>query len=342
LDTYFIAEVGVNHEGDLGKAKKMINQVASSGAQAVKFQTYKADKLAAKNSPGYWDFKSEPTRTQHELFSKFDGFNKKDYIDLADHCKKNGVDFLSTPFDLDCLDWLIPLMPIVKIASADLNNYLLLEAICSFGKPIILSVGASSDVEILNTVKFIRKRTKRKITLLHCMLFYPTPKQHAFLGRINDLKHLMIGVDNIDFGYSDHISPDLATNDQLIASVCLGARVIEKHFTYDRSITGNDHYHALDIELLNDVISRIKDIELMLLTTKDKILVELQKTARKNARRSLYYKNPLPKGHVLVKSDIVAKRPGIGLTPDQYLNVLGKKLNKNVEDDDMLTLEDFR
>ena len=341
MKTYFIAEVGVNHEGDLVKAKKMIDEVASSGAQAVKFQTYKANKLAAKNSPGYWDFNSEPTRTQHELFSKFDAFNQKEYIDLAEHCKTKNIDFLSTPFDLDCLDWLIPLMPSIKIASADLNNYLLLEAICSFGKPVILSVGASSDQEIMDAVAFIRKYTESKITLLHCMLFYPTPKQNAFLGRIKDLHHLTLEMDRVDIGYSDHISPDVANNDQLIASVCLGAKVIEKHYTFDRNREGNDHYHALDAYLLKDVVLRIKDTENMLLTAKDDRLIELQKTARLNARRSLYYKRAFPKGHELTKSDLIAKRPGFGVPPDQYSKLLGKKLNKDVKLDEMLTLEDF-
>ena len=120
---YFIAEIGVNHEGSMKVAKEMISQIANAGAHAAKFQTYKARTLAAKNSPAYWDVKKESTKTQYELFKKFDGFGKEQYFELSEYCADKKVDFISTPFDLDCLDWLIPIMPVIKIASADLTSF---------------------------------------------------------------------------------------------------------------------------------------------------------------------------------------------------------------------------
>ena len=237
---YFIAEIGVNHEGSMDAAKEMISQISAAGAHAAKFQTYKASSLAAKNSPAYWDLNKEKTKTQYELFKKYDAFEKDQYIELSEYCAEKKVDFISTPFDLDCLDWLIPIMPVIKIASADLTNYLLLEKVADSGKDLIISVGASTDNEIEQMLNFVSKFNTPKICLLHCMLLYPTPAQNAHLGRISDLK-AKFEDSKIKIGYSDHVAPTEANNDQIIAAFSLGASTIEKHFTNDKSKIGNDH-----------------------------------------------------------------------------------------------------
>ncbi len=155
---YFIAEIGVNHECSLKEAKKLINSAKEGGADAVKFQTYKAEKLAARKSPYYWDIKKEKTKSQFELFSKFDKFDLKDYKVLASYCKKKNIEFLSTPFDLDAVNFLSPLVKMFKISSSDITNLPLLKAIASKKKITILSTGASSISEIKHAIKILKKK----------------------------------------------------------------------------------------------------------------------------------------------------------------------------------------
>ena len=186
---YFIAEIGVNYENNLKRAKKIIKLAKDGGADAVKFQSYKAEKIACKESPYYWDLKEVPVKSQYELFKKFDKFGFKEFKILKKYCDKIKIDFLSTPFDLDAVDYLDKLVPFFKIASADINNYPLIEKICSKNKPIVLSTGASDINEIKKTVKFINKKNKNiKLIILHCVLSYPTKNQDAHLEWINYLK----------------------------------------------------------------------------------------------------------------------------------------------------------
>jgi N-acetylneuraminate synthase len=337
-DPYIIAEIGVNHEGDIDLAKDMIAQIAEAGGHAAKFQTYKADLIAAKDSPAYWDQTMEKTKSQHKLFQKYDNFDREDYEILSKECEKFNIDFLSTPFDSDCLEWLMPLMNVVKIASADLTNDILLEKVAQYKKPMILSVGASSDDEIFYAINLLKRNEVHDITILHCMLLYPTPLEKGFLSRINSLKAKFCEFD-INFGYSDHIPPSDANNDQIVIARAMGCSVIEKHFTYNKSLPGNDHYHAVDKDDLKDIISRLKKCDLMTSNHKEfqKNGLKIQNSAIVNARRSLYFASDLIKGHMLTLSDIVPKRPGKGVSPKEYRDYLGKKLNTNVKEDDLLS-----
>ena len=162
---YIIAEIGVNHEGDLSLAKKLIKQAAIAGAHAAKFQTYKAETLASKNSPAYWDKSKEKTNSQYALFKKYDGFDHKEYKELANYCSKCNIDFLSTPFDLEAVDLLGDLVPVFKIASADITNIPLIRKCAKYKKPIIMSTGASSLEEISNAVNEIYNAGNKKIVL---------------------------------------------------------------------------------------------------------------------------------------------------------------------------------
>ena len=229
---YIIAEIGVNHEGSVSVAKKMIKQAKSIGLDAVKFQTYKAENLVIKNSPAYWDIKKEKTNTQFKLFKKYDKLNKKDYIKLYQYCKKINIDFLSTPFDIETVSWLKNLMPAIKIASADINNYPLLKAVGLTKKKVLLSTGASNLKEIKDAIKILKKFGSREIVIMHCILNYPTKNSNANLKMIEDLKKKF---PNIIIGYSDHTLP---SNDISPCSIAyqLGARVIEKHFTFNKKI----------------------------------------------------------------------------------------------------------
>ncbi|MEP7145662.1 MAG: N-acetylneuraminate synthase family protein, partial [bacterium] len=165
---YVIAEAGVNHEGDMDLAKRLIDEAADGGAHAIKFQTYKAESLASKDSPSYWDLNKEPTQNQVELFKKYDKFWKKEYEELKKVCDNRGIEFLSTPFDTDAADFLNDMMPAFKISSSDITNLPFIEYMCKFGKPIILSTGASNVWEIQQAVELIEK-FGNPLSLLHCV-----------------------------------------------------------------------------------------------------------------------------------------------------------------------------
>ena len=243
---YIIAEIGVNHGGNLEKAKLMIKECADNGAHAAKFQTYKAEKIASKDhSKYYWDLNEESSTSQYDLFKKYDSFGPAEYLELASYCKKLGIDFLSTPFDLDAVDMLDPLVPLFKIASADITNIPLLKKIASKNKLIILSTGASTLDEVQSALNTLVKNGANDVCLLHCVLNYPTPPQNAQLAGISNL--ISTFGDSCSIGYSDHVKPsENGTLPALHMASILGCLVLEKHFTYDKTLKGNDHYHAMD------------------------------------------------------------------------------------------------
>lgn len=332
---YVVAEIGVNHEGNLDLAKRLIDEAVRGGADCVKFQTYKASKLASKNSPSYWDLKSEPTTSQHELFSRFDKFGDSDYQALAVYAKSRGVDFASTPFDLDAVELLAPLMPFFKIASADLTNTPLLDACAAHRKPILLSTGAAHLSEIEEAVRRLRKtHAPEEICVMHCVLNYPTPYPNAHLAAIRHLRNTFF---EHPIGYSDHTRPDAAML-VLLRAYELGAVVLEKHFTHDKSLQGNDHYHAMneaDVQVFRKNIDLLHAIE----GQEHKHVLPEEEISRKNARRSLVAARDLPAGHVLAAGDLVVKRPAFGLPPSALDWVLGKSLQKALAEDDFLSMD---
>ena len=329
---YIIAEAGVNHEGKMDLAKRLIDEAKEGGADAIKFQTYKAETIASKNSPAYWDLSKETTKSQYKLFKKYDKFWKNEYEQLKKYCDETGIEFMSTPFDVESAKFLNDLMDAFKIASADITNKPFIEYICKFGKPIIQSTGGSYLYEIEEAVSWI-ENYNNPLALLHCVLNYPTPDENANLGMILDLKQKF--PDKI-IGYSDHTLPkDMKTLE--IANI-LGAVIIEKHFTYDKTLPGNDHYHAMDKEDLkkfrknNDRIFKLLG-EFKISAIKD------EEPARKNARRSLVSEKVIPKGKIIVYSDITWKRPGTGISPKFIDEVIGMKTNCNIQKDEIITWE---
>ncbi len=327
---YFIAEAGVNHEGSLKDARKLIDLAKSGGADAIKFQTYKANKIASKNSPYYWDLKKEKTKSQYDLFSKFDSFDKKHYEILYNYCKKKKIEFMSTPFDIDAVNFLNPFLNVFKISSSDITNFPLIDEIRKKKKPIILSTGASNLAEIKDALKLITKSVK-KVVLMHCILNYPTKDENANLNMISSLKKEF---PECIIGYSDHTLPSKEMTN-LVSSYLLGAKVIEKHFTLNKKIKGNDHYHSADKK---DIIRFIKKIDKIYPTLgkckKDFIKSEIK--SRKNARRSLVTSGDFLKGHKLRHIDLISKRPGTGISPTNLKKVLGRKLKINLSDDTIL------
>ena len=328
LNPYLIAEIGVNHEGSLDRAKQMIDQVARAGGHAAKFQTYKAGTLAAKTtSPAYWDQTKEATSSQYELFQRWDNFGPDEYAELAAHCKSQGIDFLSTPFDMDAVDMLTPLQPVTKVASADLTNIPLIRKIGKTGRPVIMSVGASSHDEIKRSLDVLLTAGAQSVTLLHCILNYPTPREHAQLSQIQVLQE-MFGSE-VAIGYSDHVRPedDGSVPALEIASI-YGARVIEKHFTDNKQGVGNDHYHAVDEA---DLAAFVKKLELYrtLYGTREHSLTA-QTAAINNARRRVIAVRDLPVGHIIEESDLIALRSNVGIEIAHWDDVVGKTVNQPI------------
>ena len=335
---FIIAEIGVNHDCSISKAKKMILKAKQGGANVAKFQTYKAEKLASKVSPSYWDNKKEKKKNQFELFKQYDHFDKKDYKLLSDYCKKVGIEFCSTPFDEDAVDFINPFVYFFKIASADINNFFLIKKICEKKKPIILSTGASSIKEIKEAITFIKKNKipPEKVIIMHCILNYPTKDENANLNMIIDLKRVF---PKHIIGYSDHTLPDNYMS-SISAAYTMGAVVIEKHFTYDKKKKGNDHYHSMDYEDLKK-IRLITNIIKSKLGHKKKFFINTEKIARLNARRSLFLNRDMEKNARIKKEDLICLRPGSGIPPNNFKKVIGKKTKKNLKKGKILAYSDF-
>jgi sialic acid synthase SpsE len=334
---YVIAEIGVNHEGSMDQAKRLIDLAKKGGADAAKFQSYKAGTLASKHSPSYWDTSKEPTRSQYELFKKHDSFGPDEYIKLAEHCSEVGIDFLSTPFDDEAIEFLDPLMPYFKIASADLTNIPFLRKVAKKGKPIILSTGASTLAEIDIAVSTLSDAGCKDLALLHCILNYPTDNNNAHLGMI---KGLARAYPNHIIGYSDHTLPDEAMT-PLVTAYLLGAVILEKHFTHDKTLLGNDHYHAMDVNDLARFIQMSKRVRELLGDSEFKMPITTETISRKNARRSIVIVGDIPSGHVLKEDDITYKRPGSGISPLHWDEVIGRSTAKALEADHVLQWQDL-
>ncbi len=331
INPYVIAEIGVNHEGSMDLAKRLIDLAKEGGAHGAKFQSYKADKLAAKFSPAYWDTSKEKTPSQYDLFKKYDSFDAKHYKELAFHCKKVGIDFLSTPFDLEAVDYLEPLVPFYKIASADLTCTPLLRHIASKRKPVLLSTGCATLAEIERAIQIMKAASCKEIVLLHCILNYPCEDKNANLGMIHSLKRVF---PEYLIGYSDHTLPDRSMF-VLTQAVSMGVCVLEKHFTYNKLLSGNDHYHAMDVKDLKTLVENIKRLQL-LRGMYHKQPTTTEAVSRSQARRSIVLINSLKQGSIIQEKDITFKRPGHGISPLFWDEVIGKKMLIDLEEDHIL------
>lgn len=334
---YVIAEIGVNHEGSLDLARKLIYLAKQGGADAAKFQTYKADLLASTHSPAYWDLTKEPTTSQHKLFQKYDSFGPPEYGELARYCEEIEIDFVSTPFDSGAVELLDPLMPFFKIASADLTNTPLLRLVAGTGKPVVLSTGASTSSEVAEAVKTLRASGCSELSLLHCVLNYPTADDDANLGMITALRH---EYPDTLIGYSDHTVPDEQMT-SLCTAFLLGARVIEKHFTHDKSLPGNDHYHAMDVHDLSRFLANVARLDRMIGSTASVASIESEEISRLNARRSIVLDADAAAGTELSEGMLTYKRPGTGVSPVHWDEVIGRRLARALERDHVLQWEDL-
>ena len=341
LKPLIIAEIGVNHF-DIAKkynispidaAKKMIYEVKENGGDIAKFQTYKAKKLAAKHSPSYWDINEESTTSQIDLFSKFDSFGEQEFKELYEYSEEIGIEFMSTGFDIQSVEYINKFVKRHKIASADLTNVELIKTVSSFNKPVIMSTGASTLDEVKKSVDFFNEFNTKDLTLLHCVLNYPTKLSNANLNMIDLLSKEF---PNQTIGYSDHTKFNL---DVLMCSIMLGATVIEKHFTLDKELKGNDHYHAMDSKDLYALKMKIESYkEIIGYNNSEDDLINSQQTSRLNARRGVYFKKDVEIGDKINKDDVEFLRPqlnGISTIDFNELVENSQCYNKNFKKGDL-------
>lgn len=337
---YLIAEMGVNFYDTakqmnitpLEAAKLYIDKAAEAGIDCAKFQSYKANTIVSKNSPAYWDTTKEATKTQYELFQKFDSFGEKEYRELCEYTHSKGMDFTSTPFDYASADYLYDMVDFYKISSSDLSNIPFIKHIGKKGKPVYMSVGASYLSEVDEAVRALKEVGCKDIVIFHCVLSYPTDPKNANLRIIETLKK---DFPDVRVGFSDHVAPD-ETMMTLATAYLLGAEVIEKHFTLDKTLPGNDHYHAGDPSDFKKAIENFKWID-NVLGSPEKTVLDCELVPRREARRSLVLTRDMKAGDVIKESDLMPKRPGTGISPKFADIVIGRSVKEDLKEDTILT-----
>ncbi len=330
--TFIIAEAGVNHNGSLELAKKLVDVAKEAGVDAVKFQTFKTEKVVSKFAPKaeYQIKNTGNNESQYEMIKKLE-LTEEEFIELYKYTKEKGLIFLSTPFDFESADFLEDLVPAYKISSTDLTNLPFLEYIAKKGKPIILSTGMATLGEIEEAVNTIKKYNE-DIILLHCITNYPADFEELNLRAIKTLKEAF----KLPVGYSDHSLGIYAP----IAAVTLGAIVIEKHFTIDKNLPGPDHKASLNPEELKEMVKAIRLTEKALGDGIKRPTFSEEKI-KKVARKSLVANIDIPKGSIIKREMVTIKRPGIGIEPKYLDIVVGKMAKRDIKKDEVLKWGDL-
>lgn len=329
---FIIAEIGVNHNGDIKLAYKMIDKAIEAGVDAVKFQTFISNNLVSKfaEKAKYQEENCAEDGSQLEMIKKLE-LSFKEFKELKEYCDKREIMFLSTPFDFESIEFLKSLnMDIYKIPSGEINNIPYLRKISKISDRVILSTGMSTMDEIEVAVNIFKKDGVKDITILHCNTEYPTPFQDVNLNVLETLRKKF----KLEVGYSDHT----LGIEVPIAAVALGAKVIEKHFTLDKNMKGPDHRASLDPVELRDMVNAIRNIEKSLGSS----IKEPTQSEMKNinvARKSIVAKRNISIGDIFSEDNLTVKRPGYGIPPSEWENVLGKVATKNYKEDEMILNE---
>lgn len=327
--TYVIAEAGVNHNGDINLAKEMIIRAKAAGADAVKFQTFKAQNLVAAYAPkaGYQKLNTDSNESQMDMLKKLE-LSFEEFTILNQFAAMEGIDFVSTPFDEESLEYLSTLdMPFWKIPSGEITNLPYLRKIASTGKPIIMSTGMSTIQEISHALEVFSHYDRSDITLLQCNTEYPTPYSDVNLQAMTTMK-CQFGV---KVGYSDH-TPGFEVS---IAAVALGAVVIEKHFTLDKNMDGPDHKASLEPRELADMVTQIRNVELAIGIPEKKPSTS-EMGNKVIARKSIVARTDIKEGDLLTEFNLSTKRPGDGISPFEWDSVVGTKANRNYIKDEKI------
>ena len=333
--TLIIAEAGVNHNGSIELAKKLIDKAAEAGVDIVKFQTFKSEKLVTKSAKQA-DYQQKNLQgsagdSQLAMLKKLE-LSVEDHYVLIEYCKKLGIQFLSTAFDFDSIDFLHSLnLGVWKIPSGEITNYPYLRKIAQYGEPVILSTGMSEMSDIAAAIQVLIKFGLRKeqIIVLHCNTEYPTPFQDVNLKAMDALRKEF----GVEVGYSDHTKGIEVP----IAAVALGATVIEKHFTLDKNMEGPDHKASLEPDELKAMVSAIRNIE-QAIGTGVKTASASEKKNIGVVRKSIVAACPIKKGDTFTEENLTVKRPGTGISPMRWEEVIGKKATREYEEDELIAL----
>ena len=336
---FFIAEAGVNHLGSLELGERLIKEAAEAGAQAIKFQSYKAKNLCTKDAPRFWDWDGELEEkgSQFDSYSHLDSFGEEEHAELKRMCDSYNIEFMSTPFDDEATDYLDRVgIRAYKIASCDVTNHPLLKHVGSKKKIVMLSTGAASLDEIQQAVNVLEAAGTDKIVIMHCNLKYPTDAQDINLSMISSIRE-RFGNKYI-MGLSDHTrqveTPSFA--------VVLGANVVEKHYTVDKTLGKSaDHWLSVDPEEVKEIV-RLMDLSSQMIGTgKEKSCTQSEQRARLYARRSIVTLRKVEKGEPYTRENIGCKRPGTGISPARFDEILGKTAKNDLEEDVLLSESDI-
>lgn len=329
-----IAEAGVNHNGSMETAKKLIDVAAIAGVDYVKFQSFNADKLASKNAKkAEYQHKnmSDEDDSQYAMLKKLE-LSPAQHIELINYCNEKGVKFFSTAFDLDSIDFLETLkLGLWKVPSGEITNYPYLKRIALKHEPVIISTGMCDMVDIENAIAVFDKNglPREQVTILHCNTEYPTPMEDVNLKAMESIANKF----NVKVGYSDHTQGIEVS----IAAVALGACIVEKHFTLDRNMDGPDHKASLEPEELKCMVAAIRNIEKAIGSNEKKVSISEQKNIAV-ARKSIVAATEIGKGELFTEENITVKRPGTGISPMLWESVVGNTAKKSYKPDDLIEL----
>ena len=330
---YIIAEAGDNHNGDFNTALKLVDVAKRAGADCVKFQTFVTEEIISKYAEmaEYQKKNTGKEESQFEMVKRlelsFDEFRK-----IKEYCDRVGIQFLSTPFDLKSVDFLNELgVPFFKIPSGEITNYPYLIKIAHTGKPVVMSTGMCEPDDILAAINVLEKNGSGEITLLHCNTEYPTPLKDVNLYAMRTMKKMF----GKKVGYSDHTKGIEVP----VAAVALGACVIEKHFTLDKNMPGPDHKASLEPDELGRMVKNIRNIEIAL----GDGVKRVSESERKNiaiARKSIVARRNIQEGEILTEENLAVKRPGTGINPMQWMEVLGTRAVRDFKEDELIEIRE--
>lgn len=330
MSVYIIAEAGVNHNGSFELACKLVDAAKNAGVDCIKFQTFKSKNLVS-DAAQKAEYQKEATGmgTQSDMLKKLE-LTYAEFIELKKYCDKVGICFLSTPFDIESIEFLNSIgMPFWKIPSGEVTDYPFLVAIAKTEKPVVMSTGMCDMKEIRDAIDVLRKNGTKEIKLLHCNTEYPTPFEDVNLRAMQTMRSAF----GMDIGYSDHTKGIEIP----VAAVALGATIIEKHFTLDRNMEGPDHKASLEPDELLKMVTSIRNIE-KALGSEQKIPSLSEKKNIAVVRKSIVAARNIKKGEVFTQENITVKRPGTGLTPMIWNTVLGTRAVRNFKKDEMIEL----
>lgn len=330
-EVFIIAEAGVNHNGSKELAFKLIDKAKEAGVDAIKFQTFKAEKVVSKyaDKAAYQKASTGNGETQLEMVKKLE-LSFSDFIELKNHSNEVGILFLSTPFDDDSIDFLSNLgMEIFKIPSGEITNLPYLMKVAKLGKPVIISTGMSSLAEIEYALNVLRDNGCNDIKVLHCNTEYPTPMEDVNLSAMKTIETAF----KVEVGYSDHTDGIEIP----IAAVAMGATIIEKHFTLDKNMEGPDHKASLEPSDLKAMVNAIRNVEIAL-GNGIKSPSKSEMKNKKVARKSIVAAREIKEGEIFTEDNLTIKRPGNGISPIRWYEILGKVSNKNYVEDELIEI----